>query len=301
MVLIPLSALVFIVSMLIGHYLAEPLAILYQQTRRHHMGDKFEFVAKGHLVEADNLADTFTSLTETLNATQGDLNLRGSRQETFISDVAHELRTPLTAISGNAEMLLDPDLPPDMHERFVKTIINESGRLSRLTTDLLSIERMKNTTKQLRISRVNLGDIARDVVSNLSPILSEQEANVEIIGEAPDVLGSRDKLTQMVTNLVDNAGHFIEKGGKITIELASVKDNAVIAVKDNGPGFGNVDPKLLFERFYRTDFSRNRNKGGSGLGLAIVKSIVEAHDGTVEALNLPEGGACFIVAIPSID
>ena len=83
-------------------------------------------------------------------------------------------------------------------------------------------------------------------------------------------------------------------------KLYGISGNSVIAVKDDGPGFGDVDPAMLFERFFRTDFSRARNVGGSGLGLAIVKSIVEAHDGTVEAYNLPEGGACFIVAIPSV-
>ena len=76
--------------------------------------------------------------------------------------------------------------------------------------------------------------------------------------------------------------------------------NSIIAVKDDGCGFGDVDPKLLFDRFYRTDASRTRGTGGTGLGLAIVKSIAEAHDGTVEAVNLPEGGACFMIVIPSI-
>ena len=79
-----------------------------------------------------------------------------------------------------------------------------------------------------------------------------------------------------------------------------MNDNSIIAVKDDGCGFGDVDPKLLFDRFYRTDASRTRGTGGTGLGLAIVKSIAEAHDGTVEAVNLPEGGACFMIAIPSI-
>ena len=82
--------------------------------------------------------------------------------------------------------------------------------------------------------------------------------------------------------------------------MCGLRDNSVVQVKDDGCGFGDIDPNLLFDRFYRADVSRARNTGGTGLGLAIVKSIVEAHDGTVEAFNRPEGGACFLIAIPSI-
>ena len=86
----------------------------------------------------------------------------------------------------------------------------------------------------------------------------------------------------------------------LPVLLFGMNGNSIIAVKDDGCGFGDVDPKLLFDRFYRTDASRTRGTGGTGLGLAIVKSIAEAHDGTVEAVNLPEGGACFMIVIPSI-
>ena len=96
-------------------------------------------------------------------------------------------------------------------------------------------------------------------------------------------------MRQAVTNLVENASRFIKPGGHINVELFGMNGNSIIAVKDDGCGFGDVDPKLLFDRFYRTDASRTRGTGGTGLGLAIVKSIAEAHDGTVEAVNLPRG------------
>ena len=115
------------------------------------------------------------------------------------------------------------------------------------------------------------------------------------------MLGNADRLKEALTNLVENATRFIEPGGHIVVELFGLHGNSVVQVKDDGTGFGDIDPNLLFGRFYRADTSRARNTGGTGLGLAIVKSIVEAHDGTVEALNRPEGGACFIIAIPSID
>ena len=217
-----------------------------------------------------------------------------------MSDVAHELRTPLTAIRGNAEMLSDPDLPPAMREKFTGIIMEESRRLSNLVNDLLTLQRLENDNMAVEFSRVDLGQVAREVVDSLSPLLREREANCQVIGEAPDVLGNRDRLKQVVFNLVENASRFIEPGGHITVELMGARGNSVLSVRDDGCGLGDVDPKLLFDRFYRGDPSRNRSTGGTGLGLAIVKSVVEAHDGTVEAFNLPDGGACFLVAIPSI-
>ena len=217
-----------------------------------------------------------------------------------MSDVAHELRTPLTAIRGNAEMLSDPDLPPSLREKFTGIIVEESRRLSNLVNDLLALQRLENGNIATEFSRVDLGQVAREVVDSLSPLLRERQANCQVIGEAPDVLGNRDRLKQVVFNLVENSSRFIEPGGHITVELMGARGNSVLSVRDDGCGLGDVDPKLLFDRFYRGDPSRNRGTGGTGLGLAIVKSVVDAHDGTVEAFNLPDGGACFLVAIPSI-
>ena len=237
---------------------------------------------------------------QTTTQQQHDLEIKERRQNEFISDVAHELRTPLTAIRGNAEMLSDPDLPPSLHEKFCDIIVNESERLSRLTHDLLTLQRIESSPIPETMQRVNLHDLANSVVDALSPILHDRQANTKVSGEAPDVLGNPDSLRQAVTNLVENASRFIKPGGHISVELFGMNGNSIIAVKDDGCGFGDVDPKLLFDRFYRTDASRTRGTGGTGLGLAIVKSIAEAHDGTVEAVNLPEGGACFMIAIPSI-
>jgi len=178
--------------------------------------------------------------------------------------------------------------------------VEESERLSRLVNDLLALQHIEDGTRSLDLARVNLHDLAQSVLDALRPVLDERQANARVEGEAPDVLGDRDQLRQVISNLVDNASRFIEPGGHIVVELFGMRGNSIITVKDDGTGFGDIDPKLLFERFYRTDASRARGTGGTGLGLSIVKSIVEAHDGTVEAVNLPEGGACFIVAIPSI-
>jgi two-component system OmpR family sensor kinase len=301
LLLIPAALLTFTLSLIIGHFLSEPLNLLVKKVRAYRSGANVSFEPTGQLREADDLAVTINELVKKVSSQQADLTREANRQNAFVSDVAHELRTPLTAIRGNAEMLEDPDLPPSLHAKFVGIIVSESERLSHLVNDLLTLQHIQNEEGSTTLKRVNLRSVAQSVVDTLGPILRERQANVRITGEAPDVLGNPERLKEALTNLVDNATHFIEPGGHITIELCGLKGNAVIQVKDDGTGFGDVDPKLLFGRFYRTDFSRARNSGGTGLGLSIVKSIVEAHDGTIEAVNLPQGGACFIIAIPAIE
>ncbi len=302
LLLLPVSFLTFILSLIIGHFLAEPLRLLLKKVKAYRSGAQVSFAPDGRMYEADELSESMDALVTKLESQQAELARENARQNEFVSDVAHELRTPLTAIRGNAEMLEDPDLPPAMREKFSSIIVSEAERLSRLVNDLLTLQRIENSeTQPGELSRINLRYIAQDVVDTLHPILEERGANVEIVGEAPDVLGSRDRLKEALTNLVENASRFIEPGGHITIDLCGLRGNSVIQVKDDGCGFGDIDPNLLFDRFYRADTSRARNTGGTGLGLSIVKSIIEAHDGTVEAVNMPEGGANFIIAIPSIE
>lgn len=300
--LIPTAFLTFVLSLIIGYFLAEPLRLLLKKVKAYRAGASVSFEPDGRLLEADELSDSMNALVTKLESQQAELARENRRQSEFVSDVAHELRTPLTAIRGNAEMLEDPDLPPEMRVKFSSIIVSESERLTRLVNDLLTLQRIEHDDAQAqKLARVDLRKVAQNVVDTLHPILEERGANVAIVGEAPDVLGNADRLKEMLTNLVENASRFIEPGGHITIDLCGLHDNAVIQVKDDGAGFGDIDPNLLFSRFYRADTSRARNTGGTGLGLSIVKSIVEAHDGTIEAVNLPEGGANFIVAIPAID
>lgn len=300
--LVPVAVFTFAFSLLIGHFLSEPLTRLATRLRDFRTGDPSPTTIPidGRIEEVDRLTVSLNRLSETIRTQQESLASRESRESTFVSDVAHELRTPLTAIRGNAEMLSDPDLPPAMREKFTGIIVEESRRLSNLVNDLLALQRLESGNIATEFSRVDLGQVAREVVDSLSPLLREREANCQVIGEAPDVLGNRDRLKQVVFNLVENASRFIEPGGHITVELMGARGNSVLSVRDDGCGLGDADPKLLFDRFYRGDPSRNRGTGGTGLGLAIVKSVVDAHDGTVEAFNLPDGGACFLVSIPSI-
>ncbi|MCL2756734.1 MAG: HAMP domain-containing histidine kinase [Coriobacteriia bacterium] len=244
-------------------------------------------------------AESLDRVGARVRASIAEASADSKRQGQFVSDVSHELRTPLTAIRGAAETMLDEDISYEDRTRFCETIIRESERLTRLASDLLTLQRIEGDG-EIVLNRVNLHDVAEHALDMLAPLLDAREVITSLTGEAPDVLGDPDRLQQVVTNLVDNASRVVKSGGRVDVALSGIKGHSVITVSDDGPGFGDVDPARLFDRFYRGDSSRTRSTGGMGLGLTIVKAIVTSHEGTVEAFNFPGGGACFIVAIPSL-
>jgi two-component system OmpR family sensor kinase len=246
------------------------------------------------------LAATLDTVGSRVRSSMAEVAAESKRQGQFISDVSHELRTPLTAIRGAAETMMDEDIPYEDRRHFCENIVRESERLTRLANELLTLQRIDGGG-EIVLQRVNLHDIVSNAANMLAPLLEERDVAITISGEAPDVLGDADRLQQVALNLIENASRFTQPdAGQIWVELSGVKGHSVLTVRDNGRGFGDVDPARLFDRFYRGDSSRARATGGTGLGLTIVKAIVTSHDGTVEAINLPGGGACFIVAVPSL-
>lgn len=277
---------------------AAPIEDLAAQATRFAQGDfGVTFKADGASTEVGELADSMNAITRSTRSALAELKTEEQRQRQFVSDVSHEIRTPLTSIRGNAETMLDPDMPPEMRERFLGIIIDECDRLTRLANDLLELNRIESTDK-LDLVRIDLHRLAESVVKMLGPLFEDREVEVTLSGEAPDILGDEDKIKQVLVNLLENASRFAKR--RVHVELAGIKGQSVITVTDDGDGFGDIDPARLFDRFYRGDKSRASATGGAGLGLAIVKSIVTAHDGSVEAFNVPNGGACFAVGFPSV-
>jgi two-component system OmpR family sensor kinase len=300
---IPFSVLAFFIAMWLSGLLLIPLGELAEKARRLAEGDlSVQFTdasTRTAPLAVLKLSESLDKVGLRVRSSMAEVAAEGKRQGQFISDVSHEIRTPLTAIRGAAETLMDEDIPYVDRQRFCGTIIHESERLTRLANDLLTLQRIEGDG-EIRLKRVDLHDIVEYATALLEPLLDERQAVLTISGEAPDVLGDPDRLQQVVQNLIENASRFVGEGGRIHVELSGIREHSIITVSDDGPGFGDIDPARLFDRFYRGDFSRARTTGGTGLGLTIVKAIVTAHEGTVEAVNLPAGGACFIVAIPSL-
>lgn len=229
-----------------------------------------------------------------------DMRLEEARQAQFVSDVSHEIRTPLTAIRGAAETLLEGGVPEDMANRFLDQIVRECDRLTRLANDLLALQRAEG--QEMELTRINLRAVADNCAMLMESLLVERGITLMVVGEAPDVDGNADAINQILMNLIENASRFAGEGGHVRVDITCNEEYSILAVKDDGPGFGDEPPEHLFDRFYRADQSRARFKGSgnSGLGLAIVKALTEAMGGTVHAANLPNRGAVFVVAIPSL-
>jgi two-component system OmpR family sensor kinase len=250
--------------------------------------------------ELRDLALAFNELAEEIESSSVELHEEERRKSRFVSDVSHELRSPLTGIRLAAETLLEGDVDELDQTRFLQTIIREADRLTGLANDLLELQRIEGATGELPLGRVDFTQTTRLAIEASEPLAAERGVAIEVTGTAPDVLGSRDRLQQVVGNLIDNATRHTPRGAKVTAALSQEGDDAVLRIIDEGPGIPQGDLAHLFQRFYRAQYSRDRKTGGAGLGLAIVKAIVAAHHGTIEAANRPEGGAVFTVRLPMI-
>lgn len=299
--IIPIACLTFILSFIIAYFSTQSFRDLTTMVDKYLEGDKsIRFSMPDSTYEVTEISENLEYFATLSEKRLDELTLLKKRQSEFISDVAHEFRTPLTAISGNTEIIMDPDMPQDMREHFCEIILSETERLKKLTNSLLALQNIKRDNPAELFTRVDVKDLANNVIDTLAPLAQERNITLCVEGEAPDVLVNADRLKQALINLIDNALRHVEDGGVIKIMLSGLNDTTFIGVKDNGCGIGDIDPQLLFKRFYRADASRARNTGGSGLGLAIVKEIVEANDGSITAGNAPEGGAIFLMAFPSV-
>ena len=221
----------------------------------------------------------------------------------FVANVSHELRTPLTSIRGFAETLLDGALEDrNNNRRFVEIIKSHALRLSDLTMDLLTLATLESESFQLKPEKIDLPALVHEVLESFRPVALIKRHELEEVIEAglPQVKADRDRIRQVLINLLDNAAKFTQEQGKISLEvrLNTERTGVELHVKDRGIGIPPSDLPRIFERFYRVDKARSREQGGTGLGLAIVKHIVEAHRGLVSVESTMGQGSDFCVTLP---
>jgi two-component system, OmpR family, phosphate regulon sensor histidine kinase PhoR len=201
----------------------------------------------------------------------------------FVANVSHELRTPLTSIHGYLETLLDGALEePENARKFLEIVFRHTERLGRLTDDLTDLSNIELGRISLRLEPASVAEVADSVLAIISPRAASGQVTVEakLPPGLPQVVVDRDRLAQILINLVDNAVKYTPKGGHVWVEGRAVEDGRVeVTVRDTGVGIPKADLPRLTERFYRVDKARSRDLGGTGLGLAIVKHLVLAHGG----------------------
>lgn len=241
------------------------------------------------------------ALVRTLNRMLIRLNEAWESQGRFLADASHELRTPVTALLGHVGYLLRRTQLSPQQQESLETIQREGQRMKKLIADLLELSKSGGTWRVER-SAVHLAtlleEIAEELERNFQTTTQQGQAGEIMVRVDPDlwVLGDNDRLHQVFTNLVSNAQK--ASAQQVILEAHPVQERVVIRVVDNGEGIPAEHLEHLFERFYRVDPSRDRQRGGTGLGLSIVKAIVEAHQGTVWVESTPGKGSTFSVSLP---
>lgn len=273
-------ALAGLLSYLLTSKVLSPLTQMIGLTKRIAAADYSEKVALTSRDEVGELATAFNQMAESLQKLE-------QLRKTMVVDVAHELRTPLTNIRGYIEALRDGVLTAD--KETLESLHEETLRLARLVEDLLKLARADASQVSLRTERIDLSALVLQEIEVFKPKLAQKRISVEAeLSETPRrVEVDREKMTQVLSNLLDNAYRYTPEGGWLRVRARYTADRVTVTLQNSGEGISQKDIPFIFERFYRGEKSRSRDHGGAGIGLAIVKELVEAHRGQVGAESSP--------------
>ncbi len=222
-------------------------------------------------------------------------------KDDFVATVSHELRTPLTSMMGFLEMIREGEAGEltDEQKRFLAIVYRSSERLQRLVGDLLFVARLDANGLQLHFGPVELGEIVRDAVESSGALARSRELDLRVeLNALPVVTGDRERLSQLIGNLISNAIKFTPAGGRVTVRMFVDGARAVVEVEDDGIGIPSAEQDRLFQRFFRSSTATEQAIPGTGLGLVISRAIAEAHGGTIDVRSEAGAGACFRVELP---
>ena len=294
-----LSSLWIVVGALVILYLfcerlAGPLREMSGITKRFAKG-RFDRRVKVH--GNDEIADLGTAFNRMADSLEQLETMRNS----FISNVSHDLRTPMTTILGFIEGITSGAIPEEKHDYYLGVIAEEVRRLSRLVTELLDLSRLQSGTRKFNFASFDVCEMARLILISSEQRIDAKHLGVSFNSDADNILvrGDKDAIYQVLYNLCDNAIKFSREGGVFSITItAHGKRKIAVTVYNEGEGIPMADVPFIFERFYKSDKSRSRDKSGAGLGLYIAKTIMESHNETL-TLESREGESCaFTFTLP---
>jgi len=288
------AAIALLLGIFLSRTITRPIRELTQATHAVSEGDLTQRVEVRSKDELGELGNAFNKMSAELSRS---INTR----KQMTADIAHELRTPLSLILGHAEAVHDGVLPPTK-ENF-EIIREEAARLDHLVDDLRTLSLADAGELSINLQTIELGQLLQEVASLYKVQMQKKNISfdLDIAPHLPKLKLDPGRMTQVVTNILDNALRHTPENGQIVLSAKQSNDGVEIAVQDNGPGLPPEDAKRIFERFYRADSSRQRDgsgQSGSGLGLAIAKSIIQAHDGQLSAESEPNKGLKVIISLP---
>lgn len=247
--------------------------------------------------------DEIGYLAGILSYMAGEIARSEDDQKKFVANVSHDFRSPLTSIKGYLEAMLDGTIPPELHEKYLKIVLNETERLTKLTNGLLQLNNLNTKGLLLDKQDFDINQVIRDTVSSFEGTLTQKEihCNLLLTGETMLVNADMGKIQQVLYNLLDNAIKFSNPKSEIKIETTEKKNKLYVSVKDYGIGIPKEEVKLVWDRFYKSDASRGKDKKGTGLGLSITKEIIHSHGENINLISTLGAGSEFIFTLPIVN
>ncbi|WP_263792409.1 sensor histidine kinase [Salinibacter sp.] len=252
--------------------------------------------------EIGRLGTCFNRMADNLEETMEELRQADRMRRELVANVSHDLRSPIASIQGYLETvsMKDGDLPPEERQRYVTTALRNTKRLNTLVNELFELSKLETKQIEPTIESFSIVDLVQDVVMQYEPQAEAQ--GIDLRAEMPErhvrVEADIGLLERALSNLIDNALHYTPDGGDVRVRLDNASAEVCVEVSDTGPGIPEDDLPHIFERFYRVDKSRDRDKGGAGLGLAIAKTILELHGRTLEVESTVGEGTVFRFRLP---
>lgn len=247
----------------------------------------------------DNPNDELGRMAVTINDMIARLERSFAEVRRFTADASHELRTPLAVLRTEVEVALRKPLDESAQRNLLSSVLEECQRLTALTDQLLTLARDDTGTAQYAREPIDLTSLVADIAQTMTPLAEAKQQTLEFSGNAePTALGDAQRLRQVFYNLLDNAIKYTPQQGRIEVVVSSADEVATVSIKDSGIGIPAEHLPHVFDRFYRVDNARTREKGGTGLGLSIAQTIVAAHDGRIEIHSEPDKGTTCTVRLP---
>ena len=243
--------------------------------------------------------DEMEYLAQSLNYMAEEQQNVEKYQRDFISNISHDFRSPLTSIKGFLEAILDGTIPEEMHEKYIKRVIGETERLNKLTEEILTLSSL-DAKNLLNRSAFDINGAIREVCAANESTCAQRNVAFELLFEENEemVYADREKIKRVLYNLIDNALKFSYPGTVITISTGIRLKKVYVSVKDRGEGIPRDSLKKIWDRFYKTDTSRGKDKKGTGLGLSIVKEIIAAHGENIDVVSTEKVGTEFTFTLP---
>ncbi len=243
--------------------------------------------------------DEMGYLAATLNYMSDELDKMEGYQRTFIANISHDFRSPLTSIKGYLEAILDGTIPPELYEKYLTLVISETERLNKLTQGLLTLNSL-DSKGYLSRTNFDINRVIKDTAASFEGTCDTKNIMLDLTFSENITMVHADlgKIQQVLYNLIDNAIKFSHQDSIIYIQTTLKYEKVFVSVKDTGIGIPKDSLKKIWERFYKTDLSRGKDKKGTGLGLAIVKEIIQNHGETIDVISTEGVGTEFIFTLP---